>query len=173
MVGESIMKTPQTRRKKEPEEALEDDTDEDLFEFTDLGPHLTGMPFFVWGAASMGLRREVWVGVSPDRNSWGGCDLIQVAIRPDMRVVKGNMSNKDLAALRRWVELNQDMIVKYWDCDPMIQDSLDVYDAVKSLPLRGKAKRLASKVRYARSEEILKGLCARIRGSPRQLRVSL
>src|ERR1035441_8467073 len=76
MVGESIMKKPQTRRKREPDEALEDDTDEDLFEFTDLGPHLTGLPFFVWVRPSMGLRREVWVGVSPDRNCWGGSDLI-------------------------------------------------------------------------------------------------
>ena len=106
----------------------------------------------------MGLRREVWVGVSPDRYNWGGCDLIQVAVRPDVRVVKGKMSNKDLAALRQWVELNHDMIVKYWDCDPMIQDSLAVYDAVKSLPLKGKAKQLASEGGYARSEEILKAL---------------
>jgi hypothetical protein len=158
MVGKSIMKTSKTRRKKDPDEVLEDDTDEDLFEFTDLGPHLTDLPFFVWVRPSMGLRREVWVGVSPDRYNWGGCDLIQVAVRPDVRVVKGKMSNKDLAALRQWVELNHDMIVKYWDCDPMIQDSLAVYDAVKSLPLKGKAKQLASEGGYARSEEILKAL---------------
>ena len=125
------MTTPKTHRKEDPDEVLEDDTDEDLFEFTDLGPHLTGLPFFVWVRPSMGLRREVWVGVSPDRNSCGGRDLIQVAVRPDVRGVKGKMSNTNLAALRQWVELNQDMIMKYWDCDPMIQDSLDVYDAVK------------------------------------------
>ena len=152
------MKTPKTRRKKEPDEALEDDTDEDLFEFTDLGPHLTGLPFFVWVRPSMGLRREVWVDVSPDRNGWGGCDLIQVAILPDVRVVKGKMSNKKLAALRQWVELNHELIVKYWDCDPMLMGSLDVYDAVKSLPLKGKTKRLACEGGYARSEEILKAL---------------
>src|ERR1035437_571142 len=156
MVGGSTVKTPQTRRKKEPEEALEDDTDEDLFEFTDLGPHLPGLPFFVWVRPSMGLRREVWVGVSPDRSGFGGRDLTQVSVRPDVRVVKGQMSNKDLAVVRRWVGVNHDAIVKYWDCDPMIQDSLDVYDAVKSLPLKGKAKRLASEGRYARSEEILR-----------------
>ena len=137
---------------------LEDDTDEDLFQFTDLGPHLTGLPFFVWVRPSMGLRREVRVGVSPDRNSFGGCDLIQVAIRPDVRVVKGRMSKRDLAALRRWVELNHEMIVKYWDCDPMIGDSLGVYEAAKSLPLRGKAKQLASKGDYVRSEELLRAL---------------
>src|ERR1035438_708213 len=123
-MGGNTMKTSKTRRKKEPDEALEDDTYEDLFEFTDLGPHLTGLPFFVWVRPSMGLRREVWVGVSPDRSGFGGCDLIQVAIRPDVRVVKGKMSNKNLALLRQWVDLNREMIVKYWDCDPMIQDSL-------------------------------------------------
>ena len=63
------MKTSETRRKKEPDELLEDDTDECNFEFTDLGPHLTGLPFFVWVRPSMCLRREVWVGVSPDRSS--------------------------------------------------------------------------------------------------------
>ena len=157
MVAESIVKAIQNHHKKEPDEALEDDTDECTFEFTDLGPHLTGLPFFVWVRPSIGLRREVWVGVSPDRDSFGGRDLIQVTIRPDVRVVKGKMSNKDLAALRQWVELNRDMIVKFWNTEE-IEDSLDVYDAVKSLPLKGKAKQLASEGGYARSEEILKVL---------------
>lgn len=150
--------TRKTHSKKELDEALEDDTDECTFEFTDLGPHLTGLPFFVWVRPSMGLRREVWVGVSPDRKGFGGCDLIQVAIRPDVRVVKGKMSNKNLNALRQWVNLNHDMIVKYWDCNPMIMGSLDVYDAVKSLPLKGKAKRLASEGGYVRSGELLRTL---------------
>ena len=158
MAGEGIVKAPKTHRKKESNELSEDDTDEDLFEFTDLGPHLTGLPFFVWVRPSMGLRREVWVGVSPDRNGFGGCDLIQVAIRPDVRVVKGKMRNKNLAALRQWVELNRELIVQYWDDNATIMDSLDVYDAVKSLPLKGKAKQLASEGGYARSEEILKAL---------------
>src|ERR1017187_7725350 len=157
MVGGSIVKTSKTRRKKEPDDLLEDDTDECLFEFTDLGPHLTGLPFFVWVRPSMGLRRAVWLGVSLDRNSFGGCDLIQVAIRPDVRVVKGKMSNKNLAALRQWVELNHELIVKFWNTEE-IEDSLAVYDAVKSLPLKGKAKQLAAEGSYVRSEEILRSL---------------
>jgi hypothetical protein len=157
MVAESIVKAIQNHHKKEPDEALEDDTDECTFEFTDLGPHLTGLPFFVWVRPSIGLRREVWVGVSPDRNGFGGCDLIQVAIRPDVRVVKGKMSNKNLAALRQWVDLNRDMIVKFWNTEE-IEESLAVYDAVKSLPLKGKAKQLAAEGSYVRSEELLKTL---------------
>jgi hypothetical protein len=158
MVGGNTMKTPKSRRKKEPDEALEDDTDECTFEFTDFGPHLTGLPFFVWVRPSMGLRRDVWVGVSPDRKGFGGCDLIQVAIRPDVRVVKGKMSNKNLAALRQWVELNREMIGEYWDDNATIMGSLDVYDAVKSLPLKGKAKQFASEGSYARSEKLLRTL---------------
>ena len=91
------------------------------------------------------------------RSGFGGWDLIQVAIRPDVRVVKGKMSNKNLALLHQWVDLNRDMIVKFWNTEE-IEDSLDVYDAVKSLPLKGKAKQLASEGGYARSEEILKAL---------------
>jgi hypothetical protein len=49
------------------------------------------------------------------------------------------------------------MIVKFWNTEE-IEDSLDVYSAVKSLPLKGKAKRFASEGRYARSEEILRAL---------------
>jgi len=137
---------------------LEDDTDEDLCEFTDLGPHLTGLPFWVWVRPSLGLRREVYVGVSLDRNDVGGSDLTQVAIQPDVHVVKGKMSTKNLASLRQWVDLNRDLIVKYWNCDLNIMGSLDVYDAVKSLPLKGKAKRLASEDGYFRTEDFLRSL---------------
>ena len=60
-------------------------------------------------------------------------------------------------SLRQWVELNQDIIVKFWNTEE-IEDSLDVYDAVKSLPLKGKAKQLAAEGSYVRSEELLRSL---------------
>ena len=41
--------------------------------------------------------------------------MVLVAIRPSVRVVKGEMNDPDLALLRRWVELNRDMIIKYWN----------------------------------------------------------
>src|ERR1017187_3557652 len=107
MVGGNTMKTSETRRKKGTGRM-------------DRGRHRRGP------RPSMGLRREVWVGVSPDRNGFGGCDLIQVAVRPDVRVVKGKMSNKNLALLRQWVDLNRDMIVKFWNTEE-IEDSLAVY----------------------------------------------
>jgi len=101
------------------------------------------------------LRRDPYVGVSSGRGNVGGSGLIQVAIRPDVHVVKGKMNNTNLASLRQWVDLNRDMIVKCWNNS---MDSMDVYDAVKSLPLTGKAKRLASEGGYVRSEDLLRAL---------------
>ena len=43
-------------------------------------------------------------------------ELVSVAIRPDVHVVGGgDISARDLALLKKWIEVNQDVIVKYWD----------------------------------------------------------
>ena len=119
-----------------------EDDDGALFEFTELYPELTGLPFYVWVQPSMGARHGVRVGVSYDNRNVGGRDLVSVAIRPDVRVVKGKLNNRNLALLRQWVSLNRDMIVKYWNNGTETMDSLDVYRAVKSLPRRGKHKNI-------------------------------
>jgi hypothetical protein len=80
----------------------------------------------------MGASREVRVGVSRDWNV-SRADMVLVAIQPDVRVVKGEMNDLDLDLLRRWVELNRDMIVKYWNSEEIVY-SKDVFEAVKRLP---------------------------------------
>ena len=117
-----------------------EDDDGALFEFTELYPELTGLPFYVWVQPSMGARHGVRVGVSYDNRNIGRRDLVSVAIRPDVRVVRGKLNNRNLALLRQWVSLNRDMIVKYWNNGTETMDSLDVYNAVRSLPSRGKRK---------------------------------
>jgi hypothetical protein len=45
-------------------------------------------------------------------------DLVSVAIRPDVHAVGGGkMAAHDLALPKKWVELNLDVIVRYWDGD--------------------------------------------------------
>src|ERR1019366_2008631 len=84
-----------------------------LFGFMPLESLSTNLPFFVWVRPSMGARHGVPVGVSHDWNA-GQKDMVLVAIAPDVRVVRGEMTNSDLALLRQWVDLNRDMIVNYW-----------------------------------------------------------
>ena len=58
--------------------------------------------------------------------------MVSVAIRPDVHVVSGRtMSASNLALLKKWVDLNTDVIVKYWDGD--IEFTEDAIAALKPL----------------------------------------
>ena len=88
---------------------------EGLFDMANVSPKRTGLPFVVWISPSAGAPHDVRVIVSR-RPRVHSSELISVAIRPEVRVVSGGkMSPQDLALLQKWVELNRDVIVKYWD----------------------------------------------------------
>lgn len=40
--------------------------------------------------------------------------MISVAIRPEVRVVAGQMTESHFALLRRWIELNRDVVIQFW-----------------------------------------------------------
>jgi hypothetical protein len=105
----------------------------DPFMWANLSPKSTGLSLVVWIAGFW-----PWKGMSAPRVKvarsrkarWS--DLILVAIRPDVRVVgRGTLSASDLAQLRRWVGLNRDVIIRYWDGD--IEYTQDALDALKSI----------------------------------------
>jgi hypothetical protein len=49
---------------------------------------------------------------APASTKVGRSELIAVAIRPDVRVVRGNLSAHDLALLRQWIDLNRAVIIR-------------------------------------------------------------
>lgn len=104
---------------------------EGLFEMANLSPRLTGLPFVVWISPKAGASHDVRVKISrgprvhPD-------ELISVAIRPAVHVVGGaRLSSQDLALLKEWVELNYDVILRYWDGD--IEYTEDAIAALKPI----------------------------------------
>jgi hypothetical protein len=102
-----------------------------LFEMANLSPKRTGLPFVVWISPKAGAPHDVRVKVSKGPKVHSS-DLVTVAIRPDVHVVgSGNVSAHDLALLRKWVELNRDVLIKYWDGD--IEYTEDAIAALKSL----------------------------------------
>lgn len=103
-------------------------TAEPLFEMANLGPKTTGLPFMVWISPRMGARHDVRVKVSRGAKVHPS-ELISVAIRPDVRVVEGKLSATELALLRQWVDVNRDVIIKYWDGD--IEDTPEVIALLK------------------------------------------
>jgi hypothetical protein len=88
---------------------------ESLFEMANLSPKRTGLPFVVWISPRAGAPHDVRVKVSKGPKVHPS-ELISVTVRPDVHVVgAGEMSARDLAMLQKWIELNRDVIIKYWD----------------------------------------------------------
>ena len=100
---------------KTPSESVAAPESEGLFEMANLSPKRTGLPFVVWISPKAGAPHDVRVKVSRSPKVLPS-ELISVAIRPSVRVVGGGtMAANDLALLEKWIELNCDVIVKYWD----------------------------------------------------------
>jgi hypothetical protein len=106
------MKQSHTKTSGELVEAPES---EDFFEMANLSPKRTGLPFVVWISPKAGAPHDVRVKISRGPRVHPS-ELISVAMRPDVHVVGGgDLSAQDLALLKKWIELNRDVIVKYWD----------------------------------------------------------
>lgn len=89
--------------------------DDSLFEMANLSPKRTGLPFVVWISPKAGAPRDVRVKVSKGPRVHPS-ELVSVAVRPSVRVLgEGAMSAQDLSLLRKWIALNRDVIVRYWD----------------------------------------------------------
>ena len=109
MAGEGIVKPSKTHSKMRAMKRFED-----LNADYHLPMTKTGLPFIVWISPRGNARHDVRVEVALLPKA-GKPELASVAILPDVRVVKGMMGSSELAWLRRWVDLNRDVIVKFWN----------------------------------------------------------
>lgn len=110
--GPQVMKQSHTNNSGELVAAPES---EDFFEIANRSPKRTGLPFVVWISPKAGAPHDVRVKISRGPKVHPS-ELISVAIRPDVHVVgRGDLSAQDLALLKRWIDLNRDVIVKDWD----------------------------------------------------------
>lgn len=105
---------------------------EALFEMANLSPKRTGLPFVVWISPKAGAAHDVRVKVSKGPKVHPS-ELISVSVRPDVCVLAGEMSARDLGLLRKWVELNRDVLVRYWEGE--IEYTEDAIAALK--PVHG------------------------------------
>lgn len=105
------------------------------FELANLGPTHTGLPFTVWISPRMSAKHDVRVRVSKGVLVHPS-DLITVAVRPRVRVIEGGtLSQKEWTLLTRWVDLNRDVLIRYWDGD--IEDAPDAIAALKRVDAEG------------------------------------
>ena len=89
---------------------------ESFFFLANLGSQTTGLSFVVWIGIGSGFRHDACVWISKSLKALPS-EMVCVAIRPKVCAVDGELSASDLALLDEWIELNREVLVKYWDGD--------------------------------------------------------
>ena len=90
-------------------------TEDDFFLMANLSPLFTGLPFVVWISTRGHAQHDIRVKVSRGPKTIPEA-LIPVALRPELRVIgKEELSAEELALLERWVRLNWDVLLAYWN----------------------------------------------------------
>jgi hypothetical protein len=104
------------------------DQDEDLYLMANVHPKRSGLPFSVYISEKGRHDVRVKVAAGPKALPF----VAAVSVRDDVRVLDGALSNADLELMRRWIDLNRDVIVGYWE--RTIEDTADALAALKPLP---------------------------------------
>ena len=95
------------------------DEADDLFDMANLSPTLTGLPMIVWISERGRARHDARMKVSllhgrrahPNRTA-------SVSVRPTVEVIAGpELDRRDMELVRRWIEINREAIVAYWNGD--------------------------------------------------------
>jgi len=106
--------------------------EEDLFLMSNLPPKMTGLPFVVWISPRGFARHDARVKVSAGPKATH--DWATVSVRPEIELIHGSMRSADLELLRRWIELNRDVLVRFWEGD--IEYTDEALAQIKSLEVR-------------------------------------
>ena len=104
----------------------------DVFLMSNLAPSFTGLPFMVWIGQKGYQKHDCRVRVSMGPKVKPG-DLVTITVRPEVREIPsaGILPPEEMRALTRWIELNRDVLVKFWEGD--IEYTNDVLEQLKPL----------------------------------------
>jgi hypothetical protein len=102
------------------------------YDMANLYPRSTGLPMTVWVSPRGAARHDARVKVCRVHgNRMVPDQLASVTIRPEPRLIEGELPNEDLAAVSAWIRLNENILLAYWD------GTADTTDLVQGLrPLR-------------------------------------
>src|SRR3954453_7878664 len=91
--------------------------EDDPYTMANLRPARTGLPMVVWVSERGNTQHDVRVKVCcmhGDKIQYN--NTISVGVRPQPHLISaGKLSPSDLQAVSRWITLNADPIIAYWD----------------------------------------------------------
>ena len=86
------------------------------FEMANLRPNTTGLPFVVFISQRGNAQHDVRVKVSPGPRVQSG-NMSVYAVRPFRHESGPQLSATNEAALERWIDVNQKVLVEFWNAD--------------------------------------------------------
>ena len=101
------------------------------FDMANLRPERTGLPFVVFISQRGGARHDVRIKLARSPRVRPS-EMITVALRPTARVVRGRLDAREFELVRKWLDLNADVLIDYWN--GVIEYTEDVIKAPKKLP---------------------------------------
>lgn len=113
----------------EPDWTLEQENE--LFEMANLYPEDTGLPMTIWVSPKGNARHDARVKVSRTHGALMTLDdLAVMSIRPEAKVILGDLSGKDERVVADWIEKNRTTLIAYWDgaigTRKLMQDLVDL-----------------------------------------------
>jgi hypothetical protein len=121
------------RKPMRPAGGADDAEGQALFDMANLRPERTGLPFVVFISQKGGARHDVRVKIARSTKV-RPAEMVTVGLRPNIRVIRGLLDPDDLALLAEWIELNKDVLTRYWD--GIIEYTEDAIGALRPLPRR-------------------------------------
>ena len=99
-----------------------------------LRPEHTGLPFVVFISQRGGARHDVRVKVARVPRVRPS-EMVTVALRPSVRVVRGRLDPHDLALLRQWIDINEQVLIDYWNgVIGYTEDALNALRPIEAAP---------------------------------------
>jgi hypothetical protein len=104
------------------------------YEMANLRPERTGLPFVVFISQRGGAARDVRVKVARVPRVRPS-EMVTVALRPSVRVVRGRLDPHDFALLRLWIDINEQVLIDYWNgVIGYTEDALNALRPIEAAP---------------------------------------
>lgn len=128
--AEMWISVPGFQRRRASQRVNATETD-DLFRAFNISAEKTGLRHTVWvfTAGDAGALPFVKVSTTPTALP---TDMISVAVGPPVEVLNGLVSDADLNALCRWLNLNRGVILRYWEGNIYAEDALNALQSVRA-----------------------------------------
>jgi hypothetical protein len=113
------------------DDAADLDLDRDLFEEANLYPRNTGLPMTVWASVRGRARHDVRLKVCmTPGNRFDADNVAVVAVRPEPRLLHGDLSTDDFRRVADWIAMNEAALIAFWDGEI---DGLEFASALRKL----------------------------------------